>query len=86
MLKLSTAEWKEFINKLEVIKTKSNREVYKYYGALHTLLANVELQAKDQAPEVRPRARKVPAHFHQVCQREANSVARQISGQTPHAQ
>lgn len=27
MLKLSTAEWKEFINKLEVIKTKSNREV-----------------------------------------------------------
>ena len=27
MLKVATAEWRDFINKLEFIKTKSNREV-----------------------------------------------------------
>jgi hypothetical protein len=27
MLKVNSSEWKEFISKLEVIKTKSNREV-----------------------------------------------------------
>ncbi len=27
MIKLNTQEWRDFVNKLEVIKTKSNREV-----------------------------------------------------------
>jgi hypothetical protein len=27
MIKVNSQDWKEFINKLEVIKTKSNREV-----------------------------------------------------------
>jgi len=31
MLKVESKEWREFINRLEIIKTKSNREVLCIY-------------------------------------------------------